>query len=60
MPRDIHVTLTPAQLRAVNAGLALLEAEVDADERVGGIRPAVIARTRRKIWDAMINTGTKP
>lgn len=57
---QIRVNLTPAQIRAVNSALALLEAEVEAGYDVHTTRLSVLTRTRRIVWDAMEKAGVTP
>jgi hypothetical protein len=57
MAKTVTLVLTPAQARAVNAGLALLEAELENDYDAHNVRPAVLENARAKVWLAMSRAG---
>lgn len=60
---SVHILkLSDAQLRCVNAALALFEAEKTADEDNlhGDTAMPVLGRTRRIVWDAMGKAGIEP
>jgi hypothetical protein len=50
----IRLDFTDPQLRMINAALARYEA--DDHDAFDKYRPDVMARTRRKVWDAMAGT----
>lgn len=54
MAKTVTLVLTPAQLRLVNSGLALIEAD---PEEAHGFSTGLIERTREKVWDCFRKTG---
>lgn len=57
----VVLRLSPAQARAVNSALALLETEVGVDEDdLHQTDPAVLDRTRAKVHAAMAAVGVEP
>lgn len=59
--RRARVEVTPAQLRCINAALALLEAEVESGDDVhDDVRPDVLMRTRRAVWGVMMREEIEP
>lgn len=57
MARRVRLELTPAQLRAVNSGLALLEADLEVDPEPWKPQLAVVRRTRLVVHDAFDAAG---
>lgn len=56
----VTIELTPAQARTVNAALGLYESEANTDGVVAeDFQADVLARTRRKVWDAMQTAGVE-
>lgn len=61
MSRKIVVSVTAAQLRCLNAALALLEAEVETDDdQLHGVRLDLVERTRSAVHDALRREGIEP